>query len=158
MAPGPSLLLLDEPFANLDPNLKQDAAAFIKRAQREFGVTTVAVTHDLAEAFVMSGRIAIMLDGALAVTGTPEEIHKNPGGLEAARFLGPVNRIPASLALAPGPGQGFTSGGALYLRPQDLGLRKDPQGEALVQGRAFTGRYYIYEVALADGPDRKSVV
>ena len=58
----PSVLLLDEPFAHLDKNLRLGTAEFIRTTQKNFGVTTVSVTHDLEEAFAMSDRIGIMLD------------------------------------------------------------------------------------------------
>ena len=94
----PSLLLLDEPFANLDQNLKMDTAMFLKRTQREFGnLTTLCVTHDLEEACAMSDRVGVMLDGRILDYGRPERLYGAPANVETARFLGTLNTIDSSL-------------------------------------------------------------
>ena len=94
----PSLLLLDEPFANLDQNLKMDTAMFLKRTQREFGnVTTLCVTHDLEEACAMSDRVGVMLDGRILDYGRPEQLYKAPSNVDTARFLGTLNTINSAL-------------------------------------------------------------
>lgn len=148
MVVNPSLLLLDEPFANLDPNLKLETAEFIRSAQREFGISTVAVTHDLKEAFVMSDRIAVLLGGRLVREGRPEDVYRDPGSLEAAKFLGPVNRLPESLAFLAGPQapDGPACAGARHVRPESLRIEKDPLGRAVVTARSFTGQFFIYRV------------
>jgi len=150
MVVNPSLLLLDEPFANLDPNLKLETAEFIRSAQREFGITTVAVTHDLKEAFVMSDRIAVLLGGRMVREGRPEDVYRDPGSLEAAKFLGPINRIPDSLGLWPvsdeSDGTGTAGTGDRYVRPESLRIAKDPLGQAVVTARSFTGQFFIYRV------------
>ncbi|MFP4644130.1 MAG: ABC transporter ATP-binding protein [Spirochaetales bacterium] len=89
----PAVLLLDEPFAHLDRNLKLQTAEYIRSTQRSFGTTTIAVTHDLEEAFAMSDRLGVMLDGGVARFDTVQQVYNRPGTLEAARFLGPVNRV-----------------------------------------------------------------
>ncbi len=89
----PAVLLLDEPFAHLDRNLKLQTAEYIRTTQRSFGTTTIAVTHDLEEAFAMSDRLGVMLKGRIARYDTVQEVYDRPGTLEAARFLGPVNRV-----------------------------------------------------------------
>jgi len=94
----PSLLLLDEPFANLDQNLKMDTAMFLKRTQREFGnVTTLCVTHDLEEACAMSDRVGVMLNGRILDYGGPERLYTAPANVETARFLGTLNTIESAL-------------------------------------------------------------
>jgi putative spermidine/putrescine transport system ATP-binding protein len=91
---NPMLLLLDEPFANLDKNLKMDTALFIKKTQKEFGITTIMVTHDQEEAFFISDRVGILINGALIQIDKPEIIYHKPVNLTAAQFLGQVNTIP----------------------------------------------------------------
>ncbi len=94
----PSLLLLDEPFANLDQNLKMDTAMFLKRTQREFdNVTTLCVTHDLEEACAMSDRVGVMLNGSILDYGPPERLYTAPSNVETARFLGTLNTVPSAL-------------------------------------------------------------
>ena len=71
---NPPMLLLDEPFANLDKELKNSTASFIKSTQEKFGITTVSVTHDLKEAFTISDRIAVMINGEILQHDTPYNI------------------------------------------------------------------------------------
>lgn len=89
----PAVLLLDEPFANLDRSLKAGTAAFIRRTQREFDLSVIMVTHDLDEAFPVSDRMGIMLGGRLLHCAPPHELYFNPVDEAAARFMGPVNRV-----------------------------------------------------------------
>ena len=91
---NPMILLLDEPFANLDKNLKMDTALFIKKTQKKFGITTVMVTHDQEEAFFISDRVGILIEGELLQIDKPEIIYHQPVNLNTAKFLGQVNTIP----------------------------------------------------------------
>ncbi len=91
---NPMLLLLDEPFANLDKNLKMDTALFIKKTQREFGITTIMVTHDQEEAFFISDRVGILINGSLIQIDKSEIVYHKPVDLTVAKFLGQVNTIP----------------------------------------------------------------
>ncbi|MGI9256250.1 MAG: ABC transporter ATP-binding protein [Salinispira sp.] len=93
----PSLLLLDEPFANLDQNLKMETALFIRRMQQQFGVSILAVTHDLQEAFAMSDRIGVMLHGAIPQISDVETLYRFPVNAEVGRFLGAINVLPEGL-------------------------------------------------------------
>lgn len=97
MVVNPAVLLLDEPFANLDRNLKLETAEFIRNTQKQFGITTVSVTHDLEEAFAMSDKIGIMLNGRLEQFASPSELYNSPQSVEVARFLGPVNILTPEL-------------------------------------------------------------
>jgi putative spermidine/putrescine transport system ATP-binding protein len=84
----PTLLLLDEPFANLDRTLTRDTARFIRGLQRELGVTTVIVSHDLDAAGAISDRIGVMIDGALHQHAPYREILERPASDEVARLFG----------------------------------------------------------------------
>jgi len=92
---NPMLLLLDEPFANLDKNLKMDTALFIKKTQKKFGITTIMVTHDQEEAFFISDRIGLLINGTLLQIDKPELVYHQPINLNSAKFLGKVNTIPS---------------------------------------------------------------
>jgi len=94
---APSVLLLDEPFANLDKSLKMETAEFIRQTQKQFGITTISVTHNLEEAFAMSDKIGIMLDGELIQFDLVKQLYFSPASYEVAKFLGPVNIIPRQL-------------------------------------------------------------
>jgi putative spermidine/putrescine transport system ATP-binding protein len=143
MVVEPALLLLDEPFANLDRNLKMETALFIRATQREFSTTTVSVTHDLEEALAMSDRIGILLDGRLRQYASPREVYLRPADEETARFLGPVNRLePAQAALLGLPAE------AALLRPESLCLTVDDDGPGRIESLHFAGHYISYQVSL----------
>ncbi|MBZ0216719.1 MAG: ABC transporter ATP-binding protein [Fimbriimonadaceae bacterium] len=89
----PSLLLLDEPLANLDASLRGDMRFFIRDLQQRVGITSIYVTHDQSEAIVMSDRIVVMFDGAIAQVGTPKDIHDRPATMQVAEFVGRSNFI-----------------------------------------------------------------
>ena len=145
----PSLLLLDEPFANLDRNLKMETARYIRDTQKQFGVTTISVTHDLEEAFAMSDRIGIMLGGRLEQFDAAAQVYHHPRTLEAAGFLGPVNIIPPELNDYFGlPDQSLDETEATFARPEGLGIEPDSTGEAEVKEMIFAGHYIVYRVML----------
>lgn len=87
----PQLLLLDEPFSNLDAKLRDRAREWLKDLQRSVGVTTVFVTHDQDEALSMSDRIVVMNGGSIHQIGTPEEIYHRAADRFVADFIGTTN-------------------------------------------------------------------
>jgi ABC-type Fe3+/spermidine/putrescine transport system ATPase subunit len=87
----PKLLLLDEPLSALDANLREEMQDLILRLQAQTEVTMLVVTHDQAEAVVMSQRIALMFEGCLRQVDTPEQIYRQPYDETVARFMGGVN-------------------------------------------------------------------
>lgn len=144
---NPALLLLDEPFANLDPTLKMQTADFLRETQRAFGVTTVSVTHDLAEALAMSDRVGLMLNGRLVQYDTAEKLYHNPVSAEAARFLGPINRLEPDVATMLNIP---CNGGAVMVRPESLTIIPDEHGQATVERCRFAGATTTCTVRLAD--------
>jgi multiple sugar transport system ATP-binding protein len=99
MACHPQVFLLDEPLSNLDARLRLEARTFLKRLQRELGVTTVFVTHDQAEALALADRIAVMQGGRIRQVGTPVEVFRRPANTFVAGFIGstPMNLIDAEV-------------------------------------------------------------
>lgn len=91
LAPGPEILLLDEPMSALDARLREHLRVQIKRIQSELDITTVYVTHDQAEALAVSDRIAIMNDGRVEQVGTPESVYREPETRFVAEFIGDNN-------------------------------------------------------------------
>ncbi len=89
----PAVLLLDEPLSNLDANLRQQMRELIQDIQAETRITTLFVTHDQAEALMMSHRVCLLLDGRLRQTGKPRELFYLPADPEVARFFGGCNFI-----------------------------------------------------------------
>jgi iron(III) transport system ATP-binding protein len=95
---SPSVLLLDEPFSNLDAKLRERARTWVKELQQTLGLTTVFVTHDQDEALSMSDRVAVMSAGEVQQIGTPEEIYRRPANRFVAEFVGRVNLISGTVA------------------------------------------------------------
>ena len=93
LAVTPKVLLLDEPFSNLDPKLRQEIRELTFEIQRNLHMTTILVTHDKEEALMSSDKIAFMLDGQIKQFGTPEELYQRPNSVEVAQFLGEKNFI-----------------------------------------------------------------
>ncbi|MGM0738647.1 MAG: ABC transporter ATP-binding protein [Bacteroidota bacterium] len=95
IAPTPELILLDEPFSNLDAVLRQSTRDEIRSLLKKAGMTAVLVTHDQEEALSFADRIAVMNNGRIEQTGTPEEVYYRPRTRFVAQFLGTTNLITA---------------------------------------------------------------
>jgi iron(III) transport system ATP-binding protein len=95
---SPTVLLLDEPFSNLDAKLRERARAWVKELQTRLGLTTVFVTHDQDEALSMSDRVAVMSQGEVQQIGVPEEIYSRPANRFVAEFVGRVNLLSGTVA------------------------------------------------------------
>ena len=91
IAPGPRLLLLDEPMSALDARLRERLRVQVKAIQRELGITTVYVTHDQEEALSVSDRVAVMNGGGVEQVGAPREVYGAPATRFVAEFLGDNN-------------------------------------------------------------------
>jgi iron(III) transport system ATP-binding protein len=94
---NPKVLLLDEPLSNLDAKLRERMRFEIKSLVRRMNMTSVYVTHDQAEAMVISDRIAVMDSGNIVQIGPPEEIYKKPANRFVADFIGTTNFIPGEI-------------------------------------------------------------
>lgn len=109
---NPKVLLLDEPLSNLDAKLREKMRFEIKSLVKRMGITSVYVTHDQAEAMVISDRIAVMDSGNVAQIGTAEEIYKNPASRFVADFIGTMNFIPGEVV------EVLKDSGVLYVRAE----------------------------------------
>lgn len=167
LAPGPKILLLDEPLSALDAKLRQRMRSELKALQRETGITFVFVTHDQDEALAMSDRIAVMHSGRVQQLGRPEEIYEAPANRFVADFIGGANLIPARMeaggARANGLGVVPASGpeGAevtLAIRPERLAiLTADRQssgdlGPLRVAERIYMGNELAFRLEGASVP------
>lgn len=90
---SPPVLLLDEPFSQLDATLRVEMRQLVRQLHDESGFTSLFVTHDQAEAVAVADRIALLVDGRLAGVGTPEDFFRRPPSLAAARFFGVGNEL-----------------------------------------------------------------
>jgi ABC-type Fe3+/spermidine/putrescine transport system ATPase subunit len=127
----PKVLLLDEPFSQLDADLRSRMRDLLRSLQRQLAITTLFVTHDQQEAVEVADEIALMLDGRIEAHGAPSAFYTAPATLRAARFFGATNEIPGTLSgtefccplgtlqVAPGSRDGP---GVLIVRPEALRL------------------------------------
>ncbi len=97
VAPQPRVLLMDEPLSNLDARLRLQTRLEIRELQRRLGMTTLYVTHDKAEAFSLSDRVAVLLEGELQQVDVPQNLYRNPDSLRVAEFLGEINLLPVKV-------------------------------------------------------------
>ena len=169
----PSVLLLDEPLSNLDANLREDMRAEIRRLHLAFGITTVYVTHDQAEAMATSDRIAVMNRGRVEQVDAPYVLYTRPRTRFVAGFIGRTNFIEGRREGRQVHFNGFSVDAALLeglethaskvtasIRPQSLALNSmrptDSTGAVHIQGRVvdrtFLGEHWDYEFA-ADASD-----
>ncbi len=93
LAPQPSLILMDEPFSNLDEPLKDQMRLELRNIMNRAGVTVLLVTHDTKDALSTADRIAILRSGSLLQVGTPQELYNFPESPYVASFFGPINLI-----------------------------------------------------------------
>jgi len=113
----PEILLLDEPLSNLDANLREEMRFEIRRLHEAFGITTLYVTHDQAEAMVISDRIAVLQRGRVVQVGTADELFEQPRTRFVAEFIGKTNLIDGVAAA-----RDTVRRGALSLRVASAGL------------------------------------
>ena len=171
---SPSMLLLDEPFSNLDAKLRERARSWVKELQHTLGLTTIFVTHDQDEALSMSDSIAVMDRGVVQQIGVPEEIYRHPANRFVAEFVGRVNLIEGIVSSVDGTSVLVDIGGAglevdtvpsttpttstpvtVAVRPEAVTVAPNgarPNGpnafEARVHAVSFLGDHYEYELEL----------
>ena len=94
VAPEPRLLLLDEPFSNLDPSIRERVRGEVRDMIRAVGITAVFVTHDQDEALSLASRVAVMDHGVILQTGAPRDVYGHPVDRRVAEFIGRPNFLP----------------------------------------------------------------
>jgi iron(III) transport system ATP-binding protein len=168
LAPEPEVLLLDEPFSNLDVRLRVEMREEVRRILKEAGVTAVSVTHDQEEALSISDRVAVMNDGQIEQVGRPESVFERPESKFVASFLGRASFLEGELRdgkVDTGIGrfdavtlEGYDTvyDGApvdVLVRPDDL--RATPASPELADGvvtsRQYVGPSFVYRVELDSG-------
>lgn len=168
LAPEPAVLLLDEPFSNLDAALRRGVRAEVRTLLKRSGVTAVFVTHDQEEALFMGDQVAIMRQGRLEQMGPPEVVFHQPRTRFVAEFLGSADFVPGiagddgvqtPLGLLPQPINAPPGAPIeIAVRPDDIFLRVDGavengrfQPNGRIVDRQFLGIAYLYAISLADG-------
>ena len=126
LAPGPRLLMLDEPLGSLDRALREELMNELRAILKRVGVTSIYVTHDQQEAFAVADRVLIMDRGQIVQQGTPQDVYRHPVSAWVARFLGLENLIPGRV-VNPEPLQVSTPLGELsFSSPKDALRAKQP--------------------------------
>jgi iron(III) transport system ATP-binding protein len=160
LAPEPAVVLLDEPWSNIDPVLRGSMRDELASILRATGVTVLLVTHEQEEAFSLADRVALMRAGRILQVGSPEEIYYAPATRWAAEFVGAANFLPGKVV----DGRVETAAGwfsapsrngdelvDVLVRPELLELEPDPFGGAEVVAREFRGHDVFYRVRFEDG-------
>ena len=162
LAPAPAVVLLDEPWSNIDPLLRGSMRDELAAILRSLGASVLLVTHDREEAFSLADRIAVMREGRIVQAASPEELYSAPADRWTAGFVGAGNFLPGRidgdlvetlLGRFPVVGRNGASDVDVLIRPELLELRPDPLGPAEVVGREFRGHDVFYRVRLADGTE-----
>jgi ABC-type Fe3+/spermidine/putrescine transport system ATPase subunit len=173
----PRVLLLDEPLSNLDALLRDEMRVELKRLQERLGITMIFVTHDQAEALILSDRVIVMEAGRVEQVGRPEEVYRRPATAFVARFLGRANFLAGTVAetgaeatvvaldggglsVTAGPRPGLTPGQPVraVIRQEAIRLASPPgvagrpnHFAATVVFHAFAGQAHHYVIQLGDG-------
>ena len=164
LAPGPRVVLLDEPFSSLDAALRVSAGREVTTVLRNAGTTALLVTHDQGEALSLADRVAVMDDGVIRQVDTPSQLYGAPVDQRVGRFVGDANLLPGELhgdtavcvlgtvPLPPGPvGQDGTKV-TLLVRPEQLRLEPAPgSAGAIVVEVVFYGAHASVRVSLPEG-------
>ena len=162
VAPRPGILLMDEPFSNLDRRMRDAIRDETVALMRETGATAIVVTHDPEEAMRIADRIVLMRGGKVEQIGTAEELYRRPQSLFAARFFCDFNELPGDVKagsvltpLGSFPAPGEAEGPAVVcVRPQ--GVAVGPPGEGIpgrITMRCFLGEVDLLHISL-DGLER----
>lgn len=125
----PKILLLDEPFSNLDAKLKIAMREEIKELQKRLGISMIFVTHDQEEALSISDRIVVMSNGEIVQIGKPEEIYYSPKNRYVAEFIGKINFLEIG-----------------NKRPEEIKMRRNNSGDAVILNREFMGATTLFVV------------
>ena len=129
----PKILLLDEPFSNLDAKLKISMREELKELQKNLKISMIFVTHDQEEALSISDKVVVMNNGRIEQIGTPEEIYYSPINEYVANFIGKSNFI-------------LKDGAKKLIRPENIKIEKNQKGNWEVINKEFMGAYTILKI------------
>jgi iron(III) transport system ATP-binding protein len=158
LAVAPPLVLLDEPFSNLDAAMRVETRQEVRAMLKQSGSSAILVTHDQEEALALADRVAVMEGGRIAQVGTPAQIYREPVSEFVASFIGRSNIVKghaiggsAETIFGPLELQREAAGDVtLAVRPEQITLAPDPAGAGLVVGREFRGHDQLYWVRAGD--------
>jgi sulfate transport system ATP-binding protein len=137
LAVQPQVLLLDEPFGALDATVRKELRDWLRKLHDEVHVTTIFVTHDQEEALEVAQQVAVINNGRIEQTGTPDDLYERPANPFVMSFVGPVSKL-----------------GDMWVRPHDIEVLEDQEEgalQALVERVAKVGFEVRVETVLGDG-------
>lgn len=162
LAPLPKVILLDEPFSNLDADLREELRNETRQILKERGTTTILVTHDQEEAFSLSDRVGVLNNGRLEQIGTPAEIYHQPSTRFVADFVGKADFVAgfleggvviSDIGSFPLNGEKIDENKAveIMIRPDDIDFVEDGGGNATILEARFLGASIMYVLQLNNG-------
>lgn len=164
LAPKPKILLLDEPFSSLDPELREQVATEVRKILKHENVTAILVTHDQHEAFAMADEVGVMEKGAIAQWDSAYNIYHQPKTRFVADFVGLGSMIPATVVdsetldtefgkISGELNDEYAAGDKvdLLLRPDDIPHDDSSHITALVEEKRFRGAEFLYKLRLQSG-------
>jgi iron(III) transport system ATP-binding protein len=164
IANGPAVILMDEPFSNLDAALRVQIRLEIQRLLSDLGVTTLFVTHDQEEAFILGDSVAVMFDGSIVQHADPAELYEAPATRRVAEFIGDANLLEAvasdhhaDTSIGRIPLRSGRQGRVqVMVRPEEVIL--DDGVDATIEAVEFYGHDAVYVVRMADTPPLRARV
>ena len=161
LAPAPALILLDEPFSNLDADLRAQMREEVERILRNTGTTGIFVTHDQEEAFTLADRVGVLNEGRLEQLDAPETIYHHPATLFVAEFVGAADFLPGLVTpygivtelgvFADTEARRLGKKVKVMLRPDDVTFVPSSVGDGTIVRRDFRGSENLYCVRLPSG-------
>lgn len=159
LAPSPEVILLDEPFSNLDATLRASVRAEVRHVLREAGATAIFVTHDQEEALSMADELAVMVAGRVAQVGAPHQVYGMPADSRVAALVGEANFFrgvvreqtaftPLGDMAAPGLSDGPVE---IMVRPESVHLTHEEEAPARIVDAQFYGHDQLVRAVLPDG-------
>lgn len=166
LAPSPDVLLLDEPFASLDPTLRSDVRDEVRLLLRSVGTAAVMVSHDIEDALALGDRLAVLRAGRIIQTDTPDAIYRRPVDEDVARIFGPVTALAVTGAeiapvtvlgpVIPDAVLAWASGRVALVRPHSVEVSADPGSPGAgavgtIRNSQFVGHGFRLVIVLGDG-------
>ena len=151
---NPAIICMDEPLSNLDAKLRVQLRNELKKMQKDFGITTIYVTHDQEEALTLSDRIAVFNKGVIEQIGTPNEVYNHSATEFVSNFIGDINRLETPLVQHLNQqGAGLDPAKHNYIRLERLHVNVQPrEGELALDGvvdsREYYGLYIKYYISV----------
>ncbi|MCI0548885.1 MAG: ABC transporter ATP-binding protein [Candidatus Rokubacteria bacterium] len=161
LAPAPALMLLDEPFSNLDADLRSQMREEVEKLLRNTGTTAIFVTHDQEEAFTLADRVGVLHRGRIEQLAAPEHIYHHPASQFVAEFVGAADFLPGTVTSEGivtelgmfGNAQKLDPGARVevMIRPDDITFVPHRDGSGVIVRRYFRGSETLYCILLPSG-------